>query len=62
MNALKVRHLENILYNEDELKERTRLLFGWVKSENLTQDEFDVLVARCNDEKVKLDKIRRYGF
>jgi len=54
-------HLENILYREDELKERTRLVFKWVNEKQLTQDEFDKLVSYCNEESIKRDKNRRYG-
>lgn len=31
MDILGLTHLINILYREDELKERTRLVFRWVK-------------------------------
>ena len=54
-------HLVNILYREDELKERTRLVFKWVKEKELTQNEFDKLIEYCNDESIKRDKARRYG-
>lgn len=54
-------HLRNILYREDELSERTRLLFKWVNEKQLTQKEFDTLVIYCNEESVKRDKARRSG-
>lgn len=54
-------HLKNILYREDELKDRTKLVFKWVKEKELTQKEFDTLVSYCNEESVKRDKARRYG-
>jgi len=54
-------HLINILYREDELKERTSLVFKWVREKELTQDEFDKLIECCNEESVKNDKARRYG-
>ncbi len=54
-------HLVNILYREDELKERTRLVFKWVREKELTQNEFDKLIECCNEESVKSDKARRYG-
>jgi hypothetical protein len=61
MDVFGLQHLTNILYREDELKERTRLVFRWVKEKDLTQDEFDALIEYCNDESVKRDKKRRYG-
>lgn len=54
-------HLENILYREDELTERTRLVFKWVGEKKLTQKEFDKLVSHCNNECIERDKRRRYG-
>jgi len=54
-------HLLNILYREDELKQRTRLVFKWVVEKELSQDEFDKLIECCNEESVKIDKARRYG-
>lgn len=54
-------HLVNILYREDELKERTRLVFKWVKEKELTQVEFDTLISYCNEESIKSNKTRRYG-
>ena len=56
-----LKHLENILYREDELKERTRLVFKWVGEKELTQKEFDALISHCNNESVERDKRRRYG-
>jgi hypothetical protein len=61
MDVHGLKHLENILYREDELKERTRLVFKWVGEKQLTQDEFDKLVSHCNEECIKRDKARRYG-
>lgn len=56
-----LKHLENILYREDDLKERTRLLFKWVNEKELTQDYFNILVSHCNEESIKQDKARRYA-
>ncbi len=53
-------HLENILYREDELKERTRLVFKWIYEKELTQEQFDILISYCNEERIKQDKVRRY--
>ena len=52
-------HLLNILYREDELSERTKLVFKWVKEKELTQKEFDELISFCNQEQVARDKVRR---
>ena len=54
-------HLINILYRGDELKERTRLVFKWVKEKELTQNEFDKLIECCNNESIASDNARRNG-
>lgn len=61
MDVFGLQHLTNILYREDDLKERTRLAFRWIKEKEFTQDEFDEIIACCNEESVKNDKLRRYG-
>lgn len=61
MNALGLNHLTNILYREDKLTERTRLVFKWVNEKELTQEEFDVLISYCNNESIVRNKQRRYG-
>jgi hypothetical protein len=54
-------HLTNILYREDELRERIRRVYKWMKEKELTQDEFNILVGYCNKKSVENSKLRRYG-
>lgn len=54
-------HLINILYREDELTERTKLVYRWMKEKYLSQNEFDKLISSCNEQQIILDKNRRYG-
>lgn len=62
MDAFGLNHLVNILYREDELSERTKLVFRWVKEkEDLTQNDFDKLISYCNEKQIKIDMERRYG-
>ena len=61
MGVLSLRHKENILYREDELSDRIKLLYRWVSEDNLSLDEFEVLLKSCNEKQVELDKQRRYN-
>lgn len=61
IGALGMKHLTNILYREDELTNRTKLVFRWIKEKELTQEQFDELITYCNDKKIIVDKDRRNG-
>lgn len=59
MGALSLRHKENILYREDELKDRIELLHRWTSSNDLSLDEFTTLLKSCTEKQLALDKKRR---
>ena len=61
MDALKLRALENILYRQDTVEERTHLLWEWIKREEIDEIGFESLVQQCNDESVERDNNRKYG-
>ena len=61
MGIFALKHKENILYREDDMKTRVELLYRWTSSGEVSLDEFEVLIESCNDEQIKRDKERRYG-
>jgi len=59
MDALKLRHLENILYRMDTVKERSDMLHEWTVRGEVDVDGFLVLAQQCNLEDVKRDAQRK---
>ena len=60
MGALSLKHKENILYREDDLETRIRLLHVWTFNNELTLDEFKVLLKSCTQEQVEIDNNRKH--
>jgi hypothetical protein len=56
-----LKHMENILYREDDLKERIKLVHRWTMERELSLDHFTVLMKSCTVEQVERDKARRYS-
>jgi len=61
MDALLLRHLENILYRKDELSERIALLHMWTVRGEVDLGGFEHLITQCNKEDVERDIERRRG-
>lgn len=61
MDGLKLRHLENILYRENELSERIALLHKWTSIGNVDLFGFEELIKQCTVESVELDAKRKSG-
>lgn len=61
MDGLKLRHLENILYRENELINRIHLLHEWTVRGEVDLIGFEELIKQCNEESVLRDAKRKYG-
>lgn len=60
MDVLALTHLCNILYREDTIKDRTRLVYKWMKEdERMTLVAFDKLLEHCTEEQLQRDLDRR---
>lgn len=59
MDVFGLQHRINILYREDSLNERMFLLYSWMKTEDISFNEFKELVNQCNESAVGLAKRRR---
>lgn len=62
MDVLALKHKENILYREDELKNRIELLHRWTSKGEVSLEEFEVLLECCTEKQLAADRSRRDGF
>lgn len=62
MGALKLRHLENILYREDALERRIELLYRWTSNKEIDLKEFDQLLKSCDKRQLDRDNKRKYNW
>ncbi len=56
-----LKHLVNILYREDDIRNRAALFHMWTNEKKFTLEEFTELLKMCTENQVQLDKQRRYG-
>lgn len=59
MDVFGLQHKVNILYREDSLNERMLLLYSWIKTEDISFNEFKELANQCNEASVISAKKRR---